>query len=490
MQSSKTLNYVSEITGSGKTNNVLNRVAKSKDKFILAFPTRDLCDEIHHYLTLRGVIDGVNVIHSSTTATPSKEIIKTITTSNQTRIILTTHESLRLCINAGIVWQMEDWRLIVDEEMEFFHTHEFNVSEHSVGILDAIVDVEEYDDKFFKLVPKSKTHWSDILSGRCGDTFMDHPTLVKLLEYASSTQYLTLIPRDVYNRYQTDIASLDAGKFKKLYAMSILHNEFFNAFKDITVLCSFYEHTISHKILSWLGVPTNRISVGKTQSIHKNSELIDIHYYTNVNWTQTLKRKEIRDINGKVTIEEYVRNNILGKLTNKQFIYASNKNQRGKAFFGSGVLVTAIHGVNSYINYTNMVYMQSLNATGSEVNLLSYFGITRKDVDFARTVLGAYQFISRGAVRKTNNNDNITIFVMDKRTTDFLLSVFPDARVHYHGTDSLIIDELKTNRVERPSVPPKVRAMVSRVRKKLRQGEPIREKTLARYNDALRKFYL
>ncbi len=490
MESIKTLNYVSEITGSGKTNNVLNRVAKSKDKYILAFPTRELCNEIHQYLVMRGVIDGVDVIHSLTTPVPSKEIAKVMVSKQSTRIILTTHASLRLCINEGIIGEMSDWHLIVDEEMEFFRTHEFNVSEHSAPLLDAVIDVVSYDDTFYRIVPTSDKLWDDILSGKSGDTFMDHPKLVDIVSYSASPQYITLIPKAVYDRYHVDVASLKDGKFKKLYAMSILHQRFFNAFKDITVLCSFYEHTISHRMLDWIGVPTQRMVVGKTAQSHANSELINIHYYTNANWTQTLKRKEIRDPNGRVSIEEYVRNNILSKLTNKAFIYTSNKNLRGKAYFGSGTLVTSIHGVNSYINHTNMVYMQSLNATGSEVNLLSYFGIARKEVDFARTVLGAYQFISRGAVRKTNNKETITVFVMDKRTVDFLLKVFPKANVTYHETDAMIIEELRINRPDRPTVPPKVRAMVSRVRRKLRAGEDVRQKTLDRYNNALRQFYI
>ena len=58
-------------------------------------------------------------------------------------------------------------------------------------------------------------------------------------------------------------------------------------------------------------------------------------------------------------------------------------------------------------------------------------GITRKDIDFDRNVLSAFQFVSRGAIRDVSNKKSIDIYVMDRRTAVFLEQMFPKSKVEY-----------------------------------------------------------
>lgn len=487
--------YVSEITGSGKTNNLLNKIAKSTQNYILAFPTIDLCDEISNYLGQRKVIDNVVVIHCDNFENPLHKFFNSVCQDKNTRIIITTHATISRCMSVKITPEMKDWNLVIDEDMQFFNVHDFSLTDRTTPIIDSIVDVDEYDDTFYEVVIKDMTLAQKVLDGTSNDSLMDHTKVLELINYLLSDQYTTLIPKRIYEKYlehtrDDDGNGLGKPKFKKFYCLSLVNHNFLNGFREITVLSSFYEKTINYLMLQWLGVSMERIKLGTSKPHHENSELVTINYYTRINWTRTFKKKEINHPLGKVTVEDLILERVLRELRNKEFIYSSNKDLRRKETFGSGKLVTSIRGVNSYSNYTNMLFMQSLNAGSTEVALLRFFGISRSQIDFSRTVLGAYQFISRGAIRKTNNNKEISIHVMDKRTCDFLLGVFPNATTVYHEMDiTFVKEEMKDEEGKREPISAKDRTFVSRTKKKIREGKPIREATMNKYNKILKEYY-
>ena len=389
-----------------------------------------------------------------------------------------------MALNDGLISNIKDkWNLIIDEELTFYKNHEFNVSDVSKDIIERTIRVIDYDDKFYEVKPLSKRLWNDVIVGECKDTFLNHPEYVSLVKYAHSDHYTTLVPKENYDAFINQDVDILKRKFKKFYTISICNTNYFKTFKDTIILSSCFEKTISYRLLTWMGFNMKKMIVPNSREHHPNSHLITINYYCKSNWSNILKSKTLIDDNN-LTLEDHIKDQIILDLNGKDFIYNANVNFRKK--FKLGKLVTSTHGVNKYINHTNMVFMPSLNATASLVNVLSYFGITRKDIDFSRNVLHAYQFISRGAIRKANNGEPINIYVMDKRTVDFMRELYPKANVIFHNTERLI--QTSSSRKRNP-VPNNIRSFMSRVKSRMNNGEKIRVSTKQKYDSYMAKYY-
>ena len=478
------INYISELTGSGKTGLILDKIANDMQQYIIAAPNKSLCKEIFTRLTERDVLDGMHIINMDTHELPSTVLAQTLEKPKGIRIIITTHASYDLALNDGLISNIKGkWNLVIDEELSFYKTHEFNVSDVSKDILEDTISVKEYNNEFYEVVPVSHRLWNDIVVGECDDTFLTHPEYVSFVKHAHCEHYTTLIPKENYDKFLDTDTSLMKKKFKKLYTISICNEHYFNTFKSTTILSSFFEETISFKLLKWMGFNLNRMTVNHYRKVHPNSHLITLHYYCKSNWSNILKSKEIIDGKHGLTLEEHIKDKILIDLDGREFIFNANIGFRKK--FNNGKLVTSIHGVNKYIDYTNMVFMPSLNATASLVNILSHFGITRKDIDFSRNVLQAYQFISRGAIRKANNGDEVNVYVMDKRTVDFLKAIYPNASTMYHDAEKFVKPSVR----KKLTVPNNVRSFVSRVKSRLSNGEKIRPSTIAKYEKLIQQYY-
>lgn len=479
-----TINYISELTGSGKTGLILDQIANSDERYIIAAPNKSLCKEIFTRLTERDVLDGMHIINMDTHESPSVVLAHTLEKPKSMRIIITTHASYDLALNDGLISNIKDkWNLVIDEELSFYKTHEFNVSEVSKDILEDTINVKEYNEDFYEVIPASNRLWNEVVIGECIDTFLNHPEYVSFVKHAHCDHYTTLIPKENYDTFLSTDVSLLKKKFKKLYTISICNANFFSTFKSTTILSSFFEETISFNLLKWMDLDLKRIQVPHHRPFHPNSELITLHYYCKSNWSNILKSKEIIDGRNGLTLEEHIKDKILIDLAGKDFIFNANIGFRKK--FNYGKLVTSIHGVNKYIDYTNMVFMPSLNATASLVNILSYFGITRKHIDFSRNVLQAYQFISRGAIRKANNGEEVNVYVMDQRAVDFLKVIYPYAKTKYHNAEKFV----KPNVRKKETVPNNVRSFMSRVKSRLGNGEKLRPATIAKYEKMIEQYY-
>lgn len=479
------IKYISELTGSGKTGKILDTISQNDEKYIIAVPNRSLCKEIFARLTERDVLDGIHIVNMDTHETPSVVLATILRTPGKHRIVITTHASYQLALNDGLISNIKNkWNLIIDEELTFYKTHEFNVSDVTKDIIEKTIKVVDYDSMFYEIKPVSNRLWNDVMVGECTDTFLNHPDYVSLVKYAHSEHYTTLVPKDNYDAFINEDVNLLKKKFKKFYTISICNKNYFNTFKDTVILSSCFEQTISYLLLKWMGFDLHRVSVPYSREYHPNSHLITLNYYCKSNWSNILKNKAVIDGDGHLTLEDHIRNKILIDLDGEDFIFNANVEFRKK--FKSGKLVTSTHGVNKYIDYTNMVFMPSLNATASLVNVLSYFGITRKQIDFSRNVLHAYQFISRGAIRKANNGSVVNVYVMDKRTVDFLKSLYPLATVKFHNAEQLVKPDTSRKRV---AVPNNVRSFMSRVKSRLASGEKLRKSTQEKYEKYVKQYY-
>lgn len=481
------INYISELTGTGKTGAILNDISSKDGKYIIAVPNKSLCKEIYTRLVSRNINEGVTIINSDTNENPSVLLGNKIKNPRNTNIIITTHMSFMLCIKDGLLEKAKKWKLIIDEELMFYKNHEINVSEYSQDIINETIRLVDYDDTFYKITAKDRLLWNDIIIGQCNETFLNHEEYVDLVKLSSTNVYTTFIPKESFHKFMDDPVDIKKRQFKKFYAISICNKKFFESFNEVTIICSFFEKTISYKLMKWMGLNLKKKSIPNVYTQHPNSEYITINYYCKSNWSNILKSRSVKEFN--ISLEEHIKEKILLDMKDGDFIYNTNVNFRKRFNSSKGKLVTSTHGVNKYINYTNMVFMPSLNATASLVNVLSYFGLKRKEIDFSRNVLNAYQFLSRGAIRKSDNKENIKIYVMDERTMLFLKSVFPKAQIQYHDAESMIHINKENKTQNAKAIPNNIRSFISRVRKRLEKGEHIREKTIKKYQEYIDYYY-
>lgn len=482
------IRYVSEITGSGKTMKLIDEISKSTENYVVAFPSKDLCSEVANTLERRRGTDIV-VINSDTTKNPSKYLSETLKDPKKFRTIITTHAALHNSISQDIYTYLDKWNLCLDEEFPIHEVISFSISEFSESIIDGVLDYEEYDDTFMKVIPKDKNLWEEIEQKTFQDTFMENPQFTKMISYANSSEFDCLIPKKLLDSYFHKKVNSGKSSYRRFTVVAVLKNDFIESFNSTTFLCSQFESTITYKMLNWRGfnkIPRIEYDVPK---FHPNSHLVSIHYFSEKNWslmTKNMRMKGITRNGDESTLAKEVKNFILRDIGNKNFIYTANKDEREG--FGSGKLVVSLMGVNTYTNTHNAVFMPSLNATASEADILKFFGLTRSEVDHSRSVLTAYQFVSRCAIRDPKNDKNVSLYVMDKRTALFIKSLLPEAQLIYHNWKKYYIcDEEKSK--NKKTVPAKDRSFVSRVRKRLANGETLRPSTIKKYDKILDEYY-
>ncbi|ASV44099.1 hypothetical protein PBI_SCTP2_84 [Salicola phage SCTP-2] len=476
-----TINYVSELTGSGKTEYIINKIADEvtygDEYFLIVTPNRTLCDEIYsRFFILDNFNDEcVMNIHQKSVENPSSEL-KTRLRNKTRNVLITTHASFILGVRS--TQMLDDWNLIMDEEMSLYKEHEINVTKPTVDILNSTITYKEYDSNFYRIEASNVLLWMNIANETIKDSFLHNNDYTDMVKHVMNDKFVTLVSQHNYEKFveYNDEMDDNGKRFSKFYAMSFINIDFFNQFKTVTVISSFFEKTISYKLLQEFGCNMKKVSVPTYFSKHPNSDKITLHYFFEKNWSTHLRKSKV---NRQKTMEELIYDKLISLIGDKPFLY--NANVSFRSMFSKGTLAISTHGINRYKGYSELVFMPSLNATSSIVSILSNFGLNRHDIDFSRNVLSAYQFVSRGAIRDLNNSKDVNIYVMDRRTVDFLKTVFPDAKVEYHETEIGQQDQSK--------IPNNVKSFISRVKKRLNNGDTIRDKTLTKYNHYLEKYY-
>lgn len=471
------IDYISELTGSGKTEYFIEKVCNSTDYFLIVTPNRILCDEIFTRFFLKNKDEEVINIHQRIFDNPSNEL-KNHINSKEKRVIITTQASFMMGIK--LTDKLKDWNLIMDEEMSLFKEHEINVTFFSKDIIEKSVDITEYDDKFYLVHAKNSLMWINLLTKSVKDSFIYSHDYKTLVDYILNDKFITLITKDHYYKFINKDLDQNAKTFSKFYAISILNTEIFNKFKNTLIISSFFEQTITFKLLQKLNCQLNKIQINVLFDRHPHTNTINIHYYLSHNWSTYLRKIKV---SRQKTLEMLIYEKIISHIGNEEFLY--NANISFRKMIKKGTLAGSTHGINKYKQYKNLVYLPSLNATSSIVKVLNNFSLSRKEIDFARNVLTAYQFVSRGAVRDIANEKEINIHVVDRRTAEFLKTVFKDAKIHFHDTDQL----LEIENVKKKKIPNNVKSFMCRVKKRLENKENVRPKTLEKYKNYIELYY-
>lgn len=456
------ITYIDGNTGSGKTAHIINEISKSTENFLIVAPTRELCNEIADRFTDRS-IDAL-VVHQLVTSTPQQKLYNALD-NMKNRVVITTQASFYMIFTSGIP-NKGTWNIVFDEDFNIIKDHSVSYSQHTRRLIKAFFRFSKDRKRNLYSVTEKNEQLFEIHQSE--ETFLDSRQFKDLATHIVSPNYDTYMLPSHYDKLNKKLASNSATRRANMF--SVMNIKSLGMFKSITVVAACFEETVTYKLLKELGANLTKKTI--TSGNSKPKYKVNVYHYVNKNWSSTLRKKQV----GRTTVEEKVYAKVKDHIAGKKFIFNTNVSFRDKVT--DGVLVTAMFGVNSYMDFSTMVYLPSLNATVEQVNVLGHFGISRKDVDESRNMITAYQFVSRGAVRDMNFEGEINIHVPDKRTADFLKKKLENVTIIY---DRAIVN--------RKPVPAKIKTLVSRTKRLLQEGKNMRQSTIDRYHEALEEYY-
>lgn len=473
-----TMEYISAGTGTGKTAYIIDTVKSNPtEQYLIVTPSKELCSEIASRMNKEGIPSNeYTVVHQDMVSNPVDTVAVSLVDA-PSRIIITTQMALLHGFLQDIIRYKFEWNLIMDEDFKPLFEQELKFTKTTVELFDTAFSAvrSELNDDLLDIIPNQKRAFNRNLM----DSFLQSPSVDKFNNFVRSSGFFVTMTKGQYETFtnykEKVINSSDYDdKGYKLHVTSFIKPELLLQFKSVLISSSKFELSLSYKIFTMMGIILKQKSIDPKYSAMPDRDYsnVTIKYFSDKNWSKSVKAQQFKN----KTFEQMIYERASNEFQGQPFIYNANRSFRDKCT--NGTLVTSIHGVNSHIGIKNVLYMPALNASADVVRVLSTMGITRKDIDFDRNVLSAYQFASRSAIRDPNNTEDITIYVTDKRTADFLSEEFSNSKVEY-------ICLMKTKK----KISDADKSFVCRIRKRINDGEKVREATMAKFDKIISEYY-
>lgn len=430
------LNVLKAIPGAGKTKAILNDVKNSQNGCVIASISRKLSrDSLNYYHSIGGknaiIIDGD---HCEST------VGETIKRSINHRVIFITHQAL-LEMDLSV---FEGRDLYIDEVPDLVSIESYKFKDH--------FDVIE---KYCKV---------DMTSEAMGNVSIRYGMNKHVDQMVGNgLKDDDCISSAIYPIFQ----SLRQGLPVKLkreednFILFFVHDSTVNNWdklNTITIACANFEDTFTGKILKhwceWEFVESplsNKLDFYE----YPNSERVTIHVLCDQNWSRTVADKPYN--NGTVYTEAVKR--VKTCIGDESYLYTTNK---ARAKLSGRNIQYNPHGLNRYMDETNIVALFSYNPMPWQVPILNKLsemcGLDKSTLTesfiISKFIEPVFQLCTRGNIRVPNSNKPINLFVPDFRTAKYLVEKYiPNGTIN----DSLAIrvfDEIDSKRVKKPrSIP-------------------------------------
>ena len=460
--------------GSGKTTDLITELSNpNKDIVVLAAPSKDLLKETQGKVQIR--IDQSISPRSNNNSVlitedefdkPTKELLERLGDSyNSKHLLGTTQGFTTYVINELIRNKIlyKNKHLVIDEVFPgIIHTQlDMRIG---FGFMDSLVRTNVTGKPGVHKIKIKYGHentFRNILKGKGGPTNQSKP-------FEPLAQILLNSAYDTYTYSDKDLSNVERLNF-----ISIVNPDFLNIFKSTKILSAHYFLSELYHVLHSQDVEHNKLFPKHDHKHLAKGKYVNIKYFTDNNWSRHFRNKRKDGQSNFERIVKWLNDNIEG-----DFIYNANKAERDCCFNNpnhEAKLVTSMYGVNKYDDYTNAVFLPSFNIPPEINTLLIKLKINPKDINFSRNVLAAYQFCMRTEIRKLDSANQCNFYVMDKRTADFLLSVFPGASVEKIDGLGLVEEDGRSSKSPAKKTPEYSKLMKKRQRL-MRKGN--REKEL------------
>ena len=414
------INFCSAPPGSGKTHQIANRsryLAKGLKKALILQPTRDLlgntaAKEIHPFpcqIFHKGTVGG-------SVAKAVADYVAEVPDDIQ-EVVLATHQVLPHIKNFA---NKNRWHVLIDEELQVVRydkheipkTHDLITKYLAVRSVNSIygrVDVIDTDAVY------------DIGKNEDDDA---------ILETLAGTCRILLNPywESYVNIEQYEALLRGEGDFLAFH--SILKPDVVDGFAGVFMASANFEDSQVFKVWGQQGVefePDLEFGKKLRYTEHPNGDLVTIYYVTDPQWSR--KRKEAVLDDGTTILDRMIKA-ATGLFTFGRFLWHANKGVTESPFHPPAQrLPNKPHGLNTFVDYDDIVFLSSLNPTTDHFRFLKSLGIEGDEVRGFTYFSAAYQAIMRTSVRNPKSRSPKRILVPDLSLAEYLHDILPGSKL-------------------------------------------------------------
>ncbi|MDD5152020.1 MAG: DEAD/DEAH box helicase family protein, partial [Flavobacterium sp.] len=272
--------------GSGKTKGLVEYLCTTRllnFKNIIIQPTKSLCRQTYNSFIEQGYRDNIFILNSDNSVTVTINVIEKIKDINKIGkgTLIITQEAYNQLKYFPL---QETWRLYIDETPAVDSEIELLIP-YNTHILKEFFDVEDYNDKLYKLTFNSKNKSYTFLN-RSEDKIDD---IVRPLIKAIDQDNIVYTKKDSWDRIVKDrIVAQDVrinrkfgNKKNKLYFLIINNIERYHKHKETTLLAANIKNSIFYEYGLKCGIEFikhEHISKHLKFDKHLNGELVTIYY--------------------------------------------------------------------------------------------------------------------------------------------------------------------------------------------------------------------
>ena len=418
------INFCSAPPGSGKTHQIANRsryLAEGFNKVLILQPTRDLlgntaAKEIHPFpcqIFHRGTVEG-------SVAKALADYVTEVPDDVQ-EVVLATHQVLPYIENFA---NKDKWHVLIDEELQVVRYDKHEIPRMH-DLITKYLAVSRVNSIYGRVDVIDRAAVEEIAKNEDDDA---------ILETLAGTCRILLNPYwDCYvNIEQYEALLRGEGDFLAFH--SILKPDVVDGFASVFMANANFEDSQVFKVWSQLGVEfqpdpefgkkLKKLRYGK----HPNGELVTIYYVTDPQWSR--KRKEAMLDDGTTILDRMIK--AASELfTSGRFLWHANKVVTESPFQpGAKRLPNKPHGLNTIVDYDDIVFLSSLNPTTDHFRFLKeQYGIEGDEVRGFAYFSAAYQAIMRTSIRDTESLSPKRILVPDLPLAEYLHDLLPGSKL-------------------------------------------------------------
>jgi hypothetical protein len=435
------LKYISANPGSGKTFTAVKDLVvpgiRRGEKWLVAQPTKELINDTVESALLKFCPNAIYKVITSDTdpyrvaQTLSEHIEEAVDGIGE--VVFVTH-----AVFHHLKWLVKEdaWNLIVDEEPQIVKILDTRIPDNKSALTDCIELGYPMPDGYGSYTTYCSVKITDhaklekIAKNKNKDEIWD--VLREVAQALLNDNYLTFVNAEQYNRFGN-------GEQQSLSIFCLLVKSMFTGWASVRFLSANFEDTMTYQMwrddFAW-----DESFIGRLRGIEYDDENIEIYYAHDGYNTKNLNREyEIEDKEIAGALE------LFG--AHEPFLVHFNK--KGEAeldwwedrFKGTNAVVCPRmpHGLNSFAEINNIIFLSALNPKDHHLDFLRDFGV--REVSNALYHQNGFQAVMRLSVRNPENQARKRIVVVDKPFAEYLQKQFPRAKLIKLG-DGIVPDDV------------------------------------------------
>ena len=418
------IKYCAAPCGSGKSHLTVKRaceLVREGKRVLILQPTRELIDRtVKDELQARANPPPVRVFHRGSIGGDAK-VSKALADYIQDppdapEIVFATHQVLPHIKHFA---NRSDWHLLVDEALQAVRYQQHRVPKTHNLITDHL-DVTQVSPIYGRVSVRG-VGLHEMAQNQDQDEILE--TLADTSRILANRYWDTFVNLEQYER-------LKRGAGKVLAFHSVLKPEILAGFAEVFMAGANFEDSAIYKVWGEQGVkfdPDPEFAKGLRYSKHQNGELVTIYFVTEQQWSR--KRREATCEDG-ATVQDRMIRAAKELFPSGRFVWLANKSVLENPFEAPAQrLPNKPHGLNSFAEFDDIVFLSSLNPPTDHFRFLQYRGIHGAEVRAFTYFAEGYQAIMRTSVRDPGNRQPKRILVPDRGLAEYLHDVFPGSSI-------------------------------------------------------------